>query len=93
MVSGLGGSRVCACVCSVSASMQNVQLQRPVPDCAGHRTGGLEGKARGRAVECSSSRYLLNTSSCWAVTFPSCPRLLEQKSLGPPVSLASARAD
>lgn len=53
---------------------------------------GLEGKARSWAVECLSSKYLLNTSSWWAVTFPSRPRLPEQKSLGHPHSPASGQS-
>lgn len=53
---------------------------------------GAAGQGQGLGLACSASTYLLNTSSCWAVTFPSRPRLLEQKSLGPPHSPASGQS-
>lgn len=102
LVGGPGGSYVCACVCSASTSMQKVQRSlcsarrqrhgRWSPCLCRAQDAGLEGKARGWAVEYSSSKCLLNTSSWWAVTFPSRPQLLEQKSLGPPHSPASGQS-
>lgn len=96
------GARVCVvCVLSVRiyakgaalpVRLQVVEAQRPVPpDYAGHRMWGWRARPGAGTVECSSSKYLLNTS-CWAANFPSCPQLLEQKSLGALFSPASGRS-
>lgn len=88
--------RVCMCVISVhiyakgaaqAVQRQEAEARPPSPCPCRAQDAGLQGKARGWA-----STYLLNTSSCWAVTFPSRPRLLEQKSLGPPHSPASGQS-
>lgn len=93
--------RVCMCVISVhiyaKGAAQAVQLPeaeaRPPEPLSVQGAGcGAAGQGQGLGLACSASTYLLNTSSCWAVTFPSRPRLLEQKSLGPPHSPASGQS-
>lgn len=85
MVSGPAGLlRVCVCVLSVRIYAKGAVLPvRLLPVEVGPAPLTTQGTGCG-AVECSFCTCPLNASARWAVTFPACPPLLEQKSVGPP---------